>query len=103
MKISSPIPEYEIIAPNEALYAWKHNEVTQQILKIVNQEKMNSSLRVGTGETLGENVIQQTARAVGYIEGLGFLIDLVQLQFVVEGMEDEDDRKSGSQQVKESA
>ena len=103
MKVTNPIPEYQIVAPNEALYAWKHNEVTQQILSIINQEKLNSSLRIGTGETLGDNVVQDTARAVGYMEGLGFLLDLVQLQFVVEGMEDEDDRKSGSQQVKESA
>ena len=101
MKVENPIPEYEIIAPKESLIAWKHNAVTQQIIKIIKQDILNSSTRMGQGETLGENIIQETARAVGYVEGLNFLIDLFQLQFVVEGIDD--DSESESKHDKEGA
>ena len=96
MPITPAIPEYEIIAPHEALISWKNNRVTQQVAAILSQEKDSSYRRVGNGETLGDNVIQDTARAVGYVEGLQFAVDLLELHFVVETAEDVDEKQEGS-------
>lgn len=97
MSVSYPQSEYEIIAPNEALIGWKHNKVTQQVANIVEQEILVRSRRVGGGETLGEDVVQATARAVGYIEGLQFAADLLEFKFVVDTKEDKDDKKEGKE------
>ena len=88
MPITPAIPEYEIIAPHEALISWKNNRVTQQVAEILSLEQENSYRRVGDGETLGDNVIQETARAVGYVEGLKFAVDLLELKMVVSTSED---------------
>lgn len=101
MLVTNPIPEYEILAPNEAIISWKHNAVTQQVLDIIDQELQAASLRIGKGETLGENVIQDTARAVGYVDGLEFMRHLFELTFVVEGVED--DRKDGAEPTEENS
>ena len=93
MKVTHPIPEYELVAPKEAVVAWKHNEVTRQVIEIVRQELDNSCQRVGRGETLGENVAQDTARAVGYTEGLRFLIET--MLEVTRVLEDAEDEKNG--------
>ena len=96
MPITPAIPEYEIIAPHEALISWKNNKVTQQVAAILAEEKDTSYQRVGNGETLGDNVIQDTARAVGYVEGLQFAVELLSLKFVVATAEDIDDKQEGS-------
>lgn len=92
MQVTNPIPEYEIVAPNQAIISWKNDLITQQVLDIVKAEIINSSVRIGKGETLGENMIQDTARAVGYTEGLEFLSDLLELRFVTETKEDIDEK-----------
>ena len=84
MKVVNPTPEYELVAPKEAIIAWKHNAVTQQIVDAVKQEINNSNDRVGKGETLGENIIQDTARAVGYVEGLEFLARIMDIANFIE-------------------
>ena len=93
MQISDPIPEYEIIAPKEAIINWQHDPLSQQILNIVQAEIIYSGQRIGKGETLGDNIIQATARAVGYTEELEFLEKLFTLREVVESKEDTDDGK----------
>lgn len=90
MRVTNPIPEYELVAPKEAIISWKHNAVTQQVLQIVRQERATSDRRIGGGETLGENIIQDTARAVGYSEGLDFL--LTTMMEVTQILEDSEDR-----------
>lgn len=91
MRVTNPIPEYELVAPKEAIIAWKHNAVTQQVLQIIRQERQTSDRRIGGGETLGENIIQDTARAVGYSEGLDFLLTtMMEVTQVVEDSEDRD-------------
>ena len=100
MQVSDAIPEYEIIAPKEALISWKHDPVTKQVLDIVQAEILTSSERLGNGETLGENVVQATARGVGYCEGLKFLESILQLRDVVEDKEDVDDRQKDSKAVR---
>ena len=95
MIVTEAIPEYQIIAPKEALIAWRNDPITKQILDIVATEEINSSVRVGKGETLGENIEQDTARAVGYIEGIGFLADLLETKFIIEDKEDEDRNSKG--------
>ena len=100
MLVTNPVPEYAIVAPNEAIVAWKHDAVTIQVLDIIDQELQASSLRIGKGETLGENIIQDTARAVGYVDALEFMRHLFELTFVVEGVED--DREFGEKQDKEA-
>ena len=102
MSVSNVIPEYNIIAPKEAIISWKHDPISKQLLDIIEQETYNSSFRVGNGETLGDNVIQNTARAVGYIEGLRFLQDLLELHIVVGGQEDDESEKSGNKGKKSS-
>ena len=93
MQVSDGIPEYEIVAPKEALISWKHDEVTKQVLAIVHTEIVSSDQRIGNGETLGDNVVQNTARAVGYIEGLKFLEAILELRDVVGKTEDDDGEK----------
>lgn len=88
LKIVAPSPEYEIIAPKEAIVAWKHDEVTQQIISIVQQEIDQANNRLGRGETLGENAVQDTARGVGYVEGLRFLETMME---VIDFLEDKED------------
>ena len=100
MIVSNAIPEYEIIAPKEALISWKHEPISKQVLEIVQAEIMTSGERVGNGETLGDNIVQDTARAVGYCEGLKFLESLLQLRDVVEDKEDVDDKKENSKAVR---
>ena len=100
MKVSDAIPEYEIVAPTEALISWKHNAVSQQILKIVQAEITLGGERAASPEILGENLVQNAARAVGYVEGLIFLEDLLMLRDVVETKEDADERKEGSKTVR---
>lgn len=94
MKVSDAIPEYEIIAPTEALISWKNNSVTQQVLRIIEEEALTSSQRMGRGETLGDGIVQNTARAVGYVEGLAFAETLFKLGNVVETQEDIDEKDS---------
>lgn len=94
MSVTQEIPEYEIVAPNEALINWKLNQVTQQVKAILAAELDNSGRRIGRGETLGENVVQDTARVVGYVEGLQFAVDLLALQMVVETKEDTADENN---------
>lgn len=92
MQVTNPVPEYRIIAPHESIVAWKNDPVTQQMLEIVAAEKIESAIRMGAGETLGEEIVQNTARGVGYIEGLGFIENLLELSMIVENKEDEDDK-----------
>jgi len=94
MKITGAIPEYEIVAPKEAVIAWKHDRVTQQIIQIVSQEIEGSADRMGAGETLGEDIIQATARVVGYIEGLKFLENIMEAINFVEDKEDANERSN---------
>ena len=100
MQVSDAIPEYEIIAPKEALISWKHDLVTKQVLEIVQAEIIQSSQRAASPEILGENLVQNAARAVGYVEGLQFLESLFKLQDVVEKTEDDDDSKKDSKAVR---
>ena len=103
MKVSDAIPEYEIVAPTEALISWKHNAVSQQILKIVQAEITLSGERAASPEILGENLVQNAARAVGYVQGLKFAEDLLMLRDVVDTKEDADDadkRKESSNAVR---
>lgn len=93
MKITAPIPEHEIVAPKEAVIAWKHNAVTQQVLKICEQELINSQERLSMGETLGEHVEQKTARAVGYMDGLNFIMTIMDVVNFVEDKEDANERR----------
>jgi hypothetical protein len=90
MNVTNPIPEYTIVAPKEAIISWKKDPITRQILELVSMERMKSCVRVGEGETLGDDIVQSTARAVGYIEGLEFLENLVDTKFVVENTEDDE-------------
>ena len=89
MKVTSPIPEYELVAPKEAIIAWKHDEVTTQILDIIRQEKILSQARAASPEVLGDNMIQQVARAIGYVEGLEFLLSTI--MEVTKFVEDKED------------
>ena len=100
MQVSDAIPEYQIVAPKEALLSWKHDDVTKQVLEIVQAEIISSGQRIGNGETLGDNVVQDTARAVGYCEGLKFLEAILELRDVVERREDDDDRKANSKAIR---
>jgi len=97
MSITDAIPEYEIIAPHEALINWKHNKVTQQIKDILATELAYSGTRIGRGETLGDDVAQATARVVGYVEGLQFAVDLLAMKMVVETREDKNETKQASE------
>ena len=91
MKVTSPIPEYELVAPKEAIIAWKQNEVTRQILDIMRQERDASRARIASPEVLGDNMIQQVSRAVGYVEGLEFLLStIMEVTKFVEDKEDND-------------
>ena len=99
MKVTPNIPEYEIVAPHEAIIGWKNNEVTRQVLEIVTAERVSSGVRMAEGETLGEDIVQNTARAVGYNEGLVFLEDLLELRFVVANKEDEDEKDTDAVRV----
>src|SRR3990167_1674735 len=92
MIITGAIPEYEIIASKEAVIAWKHDEVTLQILRIIREEIEASEVRMGRGESLGEDAIQKTARAVGYIDGLKFLITITDVINILEDNEDSHER-----------
>ena len=92
MIITGAIPEYEIIAPKEAVIAWKHDEVTLQILRIIREEIEASEVRMGRGESLGEDAIQKTARAVGYIDGLKFLETITDVIDILEDNEDSHER-----------
>ena len=96
MKVTPTVPEYEIIAPHEAIIGWKNDPVTRQILDIISAERVGSGVRLGDGETLGDNIVQDTARAVGYIEGLVFLEDLLEMRFVVANKEDKEDEENSS-------
>lgn len=100
MQVSEAIPEYEIVAPKEALISWKHDQVTKQVLEIVEKEIHSSEMRLGNGETLGELVAQNTGRAVGYCEGLKFLQSILELQDVVENKEDADDAEKDSDSIR---
>ena len=100
MQVSNGIPEYEIIAPKEALISWTHDEVTKQVLAIVQAEILSSNQRLGNGETLGDDVVQNTARAVGYIDGLKFLESILELLDVVEKKEDADDAEKDSDSIR---
>ena len=104
MKVSDAVPEYEIIAPQEALISWKHNPVSKQVLEIVQAEIILSGERAASPEILGADIVQNAARAVGYVEGLKFIEDLLMLRDVVETKEDADDadkRKESSNAVRE--
>ena len=100
MKVTDAIPEYEIVAPKEALISWKHDKVSQQILAIVQAEITLSGERAASPEILGENLVQNAARAVGYVEGLKFAEDLLMLRDVVDTKEDADEREEGSKAVR---
>ena len=90
MKVTSPIPEYELVAPKEAIIAWKQNEVTRQILDIIRQERTSSCSRIASPEVLGDNMVQQVSRAVGYVEGLEFLLStIMEVTKFVEDKEDD--------------
>ena len=89
MKIIGPIPEYELVAPKEAIIAWKQNEVTKQILDIMRQERDSSRARTTSPEVLGDNMIQQVSRAIGYVEGLEFLLSTI--MEVTQFVEDKED------------
>ena len=100
MKVTPTVPEYEIVAPHEAIIGWKNDPVTRQILDIISAERVGSGVRLGDGETLGDNIVQDTARAVGYIEGLVFLEDLLELRFVVSSVEDSDESEKDTPPVR---
>ena len=91
MDVTNAIPEYRIIAPKESIISWKNDPITRQVLEIVAAEKIESSIRLGSGETLGDNIVQATSRGVGYIEGLGFLESLLDLTDIVDNKEDKDE------------
>ena len=93
MKVTGATPEYDLIAPKEAIIAWKQNPVTRQIMAIVDQELETSYHRVGNGETLTENTERDTGRAVGYIEGLTFIRNIEQLINQIEDAEDAEDER----------
>ena len=100
MNVTDAIPEYEITAPKEALISWKHNQVSQQLLAIVQAEIKTSGERAASPEILGENLVQNAARAVGYVEGLRFAEDLLMLRDVVDTKEDADEHEKGSKTVR---
>ena len=100
MLISDPIPEYEITAPTEAIIKWRHDPVSYQVLEIVKTEIQSSLVRIGNGETIGDAIIRDTARAVGYVEGLRFLEAILELRDVVEKKEDVDDGEENSPAVR---
>ena len=102
MKVTAPLPEYRLMAPKEAVIAWNHNAVTLQVMEIVRAEIESSCRRTLSGEILGENVAQNVARAVGYIEGLQFLTETIkEVTDFIEDIEDvTDKRKENSQAVR---
>ena len=90
MKVTSPVPEYELVAPKEAVIAWKHDEVTRQILDIIRAERDNSCRRTSSPEILGEFAEQKFGRAIGYVEGLDFILEtMLEVTKFVEDIEDE--------------
>jgi len=91
MKVTGVIPEYELVAPKEAIIAWKHNQVTKQIMDIIRQEQDSSRRRGISPEVMGDNLIQNVSRAIGYVEGLEFLTDTI--MEVTEILEDKEDAK----------
>ena len=97
MKVTGMIPEYELVAPKEAIIAWKHNQVTTQIMDIIRQEQDNARRRGISPEVLGDNLIQKVSRAIGYVEGLEFLTDtILDVTNIIEDKEDETDGKKNS-------
>lgn len=60
---------------------WKRDKVTQGILKLIISISEEFSQRLATGETLGKNVEQATARVVGAITGLGILQEIIEARF----------------------
>ena len=93
MIVTGAAPEYDLIAPKEAIVAWKHNPVTVQIMAIVEQELEHSYHRVGNGETMTDHTERDTGRAVGYIEGLTFIRNIEQLINQIEDAEDAEDER----------
>ena len=93
MKVTGATPEYDLVAPKEAIIAWKHNPVTVQIMAIVDQELEHSYHRVGNGETMTDHTERDTGRAVGYIEGLTFIRNIEQLINQIEDKEDAEDAR----------
>ena len=91
MKVTGVIPEYELVAPKEAIIAWKHNQVTKQIMDIIRQEQDSARRRGISPEVMGDNLIQNVSRAIGYVEGLEFLTDTI--MEVTEILEDKEDAK----------
>lgn len=95
MKVTGVIPEYTLVAPKEAIIAWKHDQVTKQIMDIIRQEQDNARKRSVSQEVLGENLVQNISRAIGYVEGLEFLTDtIMDVTEVLEDMEDSEDESS---------
>jgi len=89
MKVTQEIPEYQIIAPKEAIIRWKHDEITRQMVEILKNDRILRLSEIGDGITIGDRTAEATNRAVGYLEGIGFVLELFELKFVVE---DDDDR-----------
>jgi hypothetical protein len=63
---------------------WKQNEVTRAYFNGIKAKIEDLSINLGLGVTLGENVVQDTAKAVGRIEGLYDTLD-VDIETVIEG------------------
>ena len=81
MKITDTV-EYKIGESIEEFKSWKYDPVTKDALKVIESEVTRWSLGILNGETLGDNIAQDTARAIGYIEGLKFLAGLLSGQLV---------------------
>lgn len=69
---------------------WKNSKVTKMFLGVINERIQQVAQEVVAGGTLGENVGQSTAKAIGYIKGL---TDVFNLDFVEV---DEDDSTIGT-------
>lgn len=92
------VVEYSINAPKEAILAWKYDNVTQLVLKLVQNEIQDWQTRLGSGMTLGDKTVEDTARVVGIVQGLGFLDEVLRTQFLQE--EDEDESTSPTADIR---
>ena len=87
------VVQYAVDAAPEEIMSWKHDKVTREMLKLVDNEIRDYEQRIGSGETLGDNIQQDTARAIGNIDGLKFLKYVLEAKFV-ETEEGKDDTTS---------
>ena len=53
---------------------WKSQPVTQEVLKVVAEARQATEGHLLYGGTIGENTAEETARAVGVLQGLDMLL-----------------------------